>query len=91
MGIYSPESPETNQAQSFNPKILLISLSLIIMFTSTSAFVVFEAAAVFEYAICFYFCITRPIALAVYYVIWLEMPQIIKFIGNGEQFITMSK
>lgn len=61
------------------------------MFTSTLAFLVFKAAAVFEYAICFYFCITRPIALAGYFLYWLQMPKINIFFGNCEQFVEKSK
>lgn len=88
MGIYSLQS---DQAQSYNGKKLLIPLSLAIMFTSTSAFLVFKAAAVFEYAICFYFGITRPTAVAIFLILSFQMPNIIKFIENCEQFVNRSE
>lgn len=87
MGIYSVQ---TNQAQPFNSKISLILLYFLITLISTTACVVFKASAVFEYAIGFYFCNSRLTALAVYLIIWLQMPNIIKFIGNCEQFIEKS-
>lgn len=88
MGVYSLQ---TNQAQPFNRKILLFSVSLLIMFTSSLAFLVYKAEAIFEYAIGFYFCITRSAIPALYLIIWLQMPKIIKFIGNCEQFVETSE
>lgn len=88
MGIYSYQ---TNQAQSFNGKILLILLPLLVMFTSTSTFLIFKASDTFEYVSCLYWCITRPTAMAVYLIFWFQMPKIIKFIGDCEQFVEMSE
>lgn len=88
IGIYSQQ---TNQAQSINLKIPLLSLSTIVMFVSTSAYLIFKATAVFDVAICFYWSITRPTTLAIYLTIWLQMPQIIKFIGNCERFVNKSE
>lgn len=84
-------SQQTYQAQPFNAKIALILLFFIIIFMSTSAFFVFKATDMFEYAICFYFGITRPTAIAIYLTIWIEMPQTIQFIENCEQFVEASE
>lgn len=87
VGIYSHH---TNQAQPLNAKVLLISLFFVIVFMSTTAFVIFKATDIFEYAICFYFGITRPAAMAIHLTFFFQMPRIIKFIRNCEQFVKTS-
>lgn len=63
MGI---DSYQTNQVQSFNVKVALILLCLVIMFISTTTVVVLKATAIFEYAICFYFNATRSTVMAMW-------------------------
>lgn len=88
MGI---DSYQTNQVQSFNGKVPLILLCLVIMFISTTAAVVLKATAIFEYAICFYFNATRSTVMAIYLIYLFKMSKITKFIENSERFIEKSE
>lgn len=88
IGIYCLR---TNRARSFNVRFLLLLSSIVITFMSTAAFFVFKASATFEYAVCFYFNITRANSLILVLIIFFKMPKIIKFIGKCERFIERSK
>lgn len=88
IGIFSGE---TNQAQLFPMKILVLSLSVLIVFISICAFAVMKATTMTEYALCFYGCITHITGLGVYVIIALEMPKMVKFMENSDEFVAKSE
>lgn len=87
LGIH-PTKP--NQSYSFNLRSVFVLLSLISLFTSSAAYLVFKAEAIAEYAQCFYLCIT-PLAIFINFVaICLKMRNILQLIEKCEEFIQKS-
>lgn len=83
--------PSKSDRIPFNWKNVFIFLPILQLFISTSAFFLFKADSVFEFGTGFYAAITSLFTLIVFLIELWKIPDILKLIGNLENFIEKSE
>lgn len=84
LGIH-PSQP--NQRYSFSLKSVAIFMTLILLFASSTAYFLFKAETIPEYAQCFYMSATALCITINFLTLCLEMRNILKLIEKYEEFI----
>lgn len=88
MGIY-PKQP--NQYYTINARNIFFSLSMALISISTSAFFIFKASSIREYAETLYIASTQMTGLFIFLITFWKMPKILAIIEKSEELIEKSK
>lgn len=83
--------PSNATSKRCNYKISFIAFAMLQMFISTTAFLVFEADTVFEYATSFYTSITELLIIIIFFALNLKMDDISMNAETFEEFFKKSK
>lgn len=85
-------SPQSNRNGSFfNTKNWLHLFCVTISFLSTTAYLLFEAAAMTEYGVAFFVATSILLAIIKYSIICWQMENVLSYIENCERFIEKSE
>lgn len=89
MGVYTPQSD--HQVHSINSHFLFFSLSMTSNFISIFAYFLFKAISIEDYGSSFNKSMAGLSASANFFIIFWQMPTVLRLIENCEQFIEKSK